>query len=65
MNKLFCVLIGHKYRVLRNVSHEIREIECARCKKQFGMHDGLKVLLPLDQEMRDAHESISPSRKQN
>lgn len=52
------MVFGHKYRLFRKVTDSIREVECKRCKEQFGMHDVVKVLVPLDDELRHAHNII-------
>ena len=59
MRKLLCKIFGHKYKLLRKVTPLIREIECTRCKRQFGMHDEVKTILPLDNELRYAHSIMS------
>lgn len=55
---LLCRLFGHRYKILRKISTSITEVECTRCEKQFGMNHKLKVLLPLDDELRRAHEVL-------
>ena len=53
-----CYLLGHSYKLKRNITPYIREIECKRCKKQFGMNDQLKSLLPMDDKLLQAHEIL-------
>jgi hypothetical protein len=55
---IICRIFGHRYRLLRKVTHSIREIECKRCKAQFGMSDEHRAILPLDSELRRAHSVI-------
>jgi hypothetical protein len=58
MNKMLCLIFGHRYRILRKITPYVRELKCKRCKKEFGMNDDVKVVLPLDQELREAHNSM-------
>lgn len=58
MKKIVCKLFGHKYKLFRNVSPTIRELECERCKKIFGMNDDAKVVLPMDFELWNLHNNI-------
>ena len=58
MKKLLCLIFGHKYKVIRDITPYIRELRCKRCKKEFGMNDDVKILLPLDQELKDAHNIL-------
>lgn len=51
MKKLICFLLGHKYRLKRNITDGIREVKCIRCKSEFSMHDKMRLLIPLDAEL--------------
>lgn len=53
-----CSLLGHSYKLKRNITPYVRELECKRCKEQFGMNDQLKSLLPMDEELLQAHEML-------
>jgi hypothetical protein len=55
---ILCKIIGHKYKLLLRINRDIRELECSRCKKHFAMNDELKVVLPLDQELKELHKTL-------
>jgi hypothetical protein len=58
MKKIICKIFGHKYRLLRIISPYTRELKCERCKREFGMNDEAKAVLPLDFELRNLHEML-------
>lgn len=58
MKKFICKIFGHKYSLIRRVSPQIREIFCERCLDEFAMHDGLRTILPMDDELRDLHKLL-------
>lgn len=51
-----CRLFGHCYKFLRQVTPSICEVKCARCEKEFGMNHDVRVLLPMDDELKQIHE---------
>lgn len=55
---IMCHIFGHDYKLKRKITPYLREIECKRCKRQFGMHDELRCVLPLDDELRDCDDYI-------
>lgn len=57
MKKIICFFFGHKYRIKRRISRTTRELKCTRCKKEFGMNDDAKVVLPLDTELIELHNN--------
>lgn len=61
MSKLLCFIVGHKYRLHRKITDDIREAKCIRCGKFFGIHDGLEVVLPLDTQLIKAHDELLKS----
>lgn len=71
MENIICSIFGHKYRLLRTITKDIREAKCERCSKEFAMHDLHKTLLPLDDELREAntwllnYETEKLNRKDN
>lgn len=58
MSNIICTLFGHKYRLKRKITSNIREIKCIRCFQEFGMNDELRAVLPLDDELKEAHNSL-------
>lgn len=58
MKKILCKIFGHKYSVSRNVSPTIRELSCERCSKEFGMNDEFSMVLPLDKDLKEAHDVV-------
>lgn len=58
MKKIICYLFGHKYTLLRKISATTRELKCSRCKKEFGMNDAAKAVIPLDFELKELHNSV-------
>lgn len=55
---ILCFLLNHKYRVYRKVSSDISELICERCENKFGICHSVKTVLPLDDELRRAHDEI-------
>jgi len=51
IRKLLCVVLGHRYALIRRLSHDARHIGCLRCRQQWGMHDSLRILLPWDSDL--------------
>jgi hypothetical protein len=58
MKKLICKIFGHKYKLHRKITSSIREVKCTRCKQLFGMNDDIQTILPLDWELKFAHDLI-------
>ena len=52
---LSCKLFGHKYRIIRRYKSNLREFECAHCKKQFTL-DGYGHYTPLTPKLKKANE---------
>ena len=52
---LQCKIFGHKYRITKRYSSNIKEFECARCKKQFTL-DGYGHFTPLTPKLRRINE---------
>ena len=55
---IICGIFGHKFRLLRIITPAIREIECKRCKKQWGMSDEHHSILPLDSDLQFVHSVL-------
>jgi hypothetical protein len=58
LKKLICVLIGHRYVLLRVFSPSSRKIGCTRCGKEWGMHDSVPAFVPWDGELEQLHRDI-------
>ena len=52
---LACKLFGHKYRITKRYESNIKEFECAHCKKQFTL-DGYGHYTPLTPKLRRINE---------
>lgn len=61
MKKLICKIFGHKYTLLRRISPTIRELKCTRCNSEFGMNDELMAVLPMDFDLKHAHDILHKS----
>lgn len=55
---VMCRLFGHEYTLKRNITPYLREIECKRCNKEFGMNDQVQSVLPLDSELKKLHSEL-------
>ena len=55
---VMCRIFGHDYKLKRKITPYLREIECKNCKQQFGMHDELRCVLPLDDELRAYNDGL-------
>ena len=53
-----CRFFGHDYKLKRKITPYLREIECKNCKRQFCMHDELRCVLPLDDELRACNDDL-------
>lgn len=56
IHKVKCMIGKHEYQVTRKVSHDIAELKCLHCGKEFAINISAKALLPLDKELKDLHE---------
>jgi len=54
-----CLGFGHKYKVTRRITKSIAELQCPRCKKEFGINTTAQALLPMDDELRSLHRELS------
>ena len=63
---LACSIFGHQFLVHAKPKEEwakgIRWIRCRRCGRDFVIHDGVKVLLPMDFELLDMHEWVAAGK---
>lgn len=51
LTSLRCKLFGHKYRIIKRYESNIKEFECAHCKKQYTL-DGYGHYTPLTPKLR-------------
>jgi hypothetical protein len=54
-----CWVFGHRYKVTRRITQSIAELQCPRCKKEFGINTTAQALLPMDDELRSLHRELS------
>jgi hypothetical protein len=59
MSKIICYILGHKYRLHKKITDEIREVKCIRCNMLFSMSDNPQCLLPMDDELHELHKILS------
>lgn len=50
-----CKLFGHKYRITKRYASNLKEFECAQCKKQFTL-DGYGHYTPLTPKLKKVNE---------
>lgn len=50
-----CKLFGHKYRITKRYESNLKEFECAHCKKQFTL-DGYGHYTPLTPKLKKVNE---------
>ena len=50
-----CKIFGHKYRITKRYQSNLKEFECANCKKQYTL-DGYGHYTPLTAKLRRINE---------
>lgn len=50
-----CKLFGHKYRITKRYASNLKEFECAQCKRQFTL-DGYGHYTPLTPKLKKSNE---------
>lgn len=55
MSRLLCWVLGHRYWVRQEFSHESRCVGCHRCKKFWAMNDRVRAFLPWDGEFTELY----------
>lgn len=54
---IICKLFGHKLKIARAIDPLfVYELKCQRCQNEYGYNSRVKALLPLDGELRYAHD---------
>jgi hypothetical protein len=54
--RIVCLLLGHKYLVLRVFNPSARQIGCTRCNRKWAMHDGTRSLVLWDGEFESMYK---------
>ena len=52
---LACKIFGHKYRITKRYESNIKEFECAHCKKQYTL-DAYGKYTPLTERLKNINE---------
>ena len=52
--KLYCSVIGHQYRVTKNVTNHIKEYQCTCCGKEVT-NNSKGLLVPLTPKLKFIH----------
>jgi len=60
VQRLLCALLGHKYRVLRQMNRGARKIGCDRCCGAWGMHDATRAVVPWDADLEAMYAPGGP-----
>jgi hypothetical protein len=53
---LLCLLLGHKYAIVRRYSATQRRVCCERCGNQWAMNDEVQGLLTWDGEFAELYK---------
>jgi hypothetical protein len=56
IERLMCVLFGHKYVVLKPLSYTSRKVGCTRCHRAWGMNDSVKAFIPWNDELEEMYK---------
>ena len=57
---LACMVLGHKYRVLRRMNPGERKVGCDRCGACWAMHDATRAFVPWDDEFEEMYAPDGP-----
>ena len=57
-----CRFSLHKWRVIREINENIREVECIKCGKKLAVNDVVKDVFELTEEIRAMHNHILKMR---
>ena len=55
---IWCMLFGHKYFLIRNLTSWSRKIGCHRCNKRFAMNDDVRVVLGWDEDFEKLYKDM-------
>ena len=56
--RAICIVLGHKYTIVKKYTPTIRKLKCKRCGRYFGMNDDVQCIVPWDNELEDTHRDI-------
>jgi len=56
--RAICLVLGHKYKIVKKYTPTIRKLKCKRCGQYFGMSDDVQCIVPWDKELEEAHRDI-------
>lgn len=56
MKRFLCAIFGHQYASIREFGYGQRMVGCVRCKSRWGMHDGVRALVPWDGELEQMYK---------
>lgn len=64
MKSIHCMVLGHDYKVTRNVTYHVKEYTCKNCKKELttSVNGNLIELTPKFREINDVLERIHAKR---
>jgi len=59
-SNLQCKIFGHKYRITKRYKSNVKEFECANCKKQFTLdtHGHYTPLTPKLRRINEIYENF-------
>jgi hypothetical protein len=62
MKRLVCLLLGHKYYLVRVLTDNGKLIGCKRCGKFYGVNDDVRAILPFDEDLCNLYTSLKTYR---
>jgi hypothetical protein len=57
--RFLCVLLRHKFSVLRFITNDITEFRCDRCGYEIAVNYELDIRVKLTDELKDMHTALS------
>ena len=57
INKLLCLILGHKYRLAQELTNHSRRLGCRRCGESFAMNDDVRCVTHWNAEYHRLYES--------
>ena len=58
LNRIVCMLSGHRYYVVQEFSSYSRRVVCIRCKGDYDMNDDVKSFTSWDKDFEDMYKSF-------
>lgn len=56
--RIFCILFGHKFSLMYNITKWSRKIECKRCGKYFAMNDDCRIVVEWGDGFDELYKSL-------